>query len=609
MCDFFLINCRVARKTIGSLEDKMCERLPVENCQDIIKELEQDPPVVLLGAAISQWDPVLFSAGETISQNLIKLLFESCKNIIIEKRFEKLEEILKNTPFEHLCEACPDKQSISETICEYFKTDYYNPIHKALSDALIEGKISSLLTTNYDCCFENAFEDKLDMVTKVVTNEDLEKPVQNNSKYYFKIHGCIKNPETLMFSLKQERLLSKPKRDFLRKLIENKNLLIIGYSGLDFDICIELLQFPIKNIYWNNLKQEIPSVNSCNVLKIKNGTLLYGDMRTLIKSIIPQMEICTKDKSGRKSFEKILAEKIAIDEMNQWTVNILNSIGIYPDISWMLIDLFLKDKNKYRASSMFFMGKYYSSGMCYCNCANGILPAYDAQKIEYLLNASDSFRCCGSFLKAGRALKKAEEGLKQLVEEENKELFILFKLKKSLLVYNIYQLLKIVPKFKSSMKATLIEDFQYIAGESLKIGNWFYCNQANLWLDRLNVNRQYSGYENFYMPSPKDGYKHINYHMAQNMVVIDGLKQDIKKLSPAEDDELDKKIEVCDLVGDVPNLWKLFLIKSFRSRNSRFLAFKGFLKNFFKCEYILPMRFFVLIVNIPKLSKKKKTNR
>ncbi|MFX1389164.1 MAG: tetratricopeptide repeat protein [Promethearchaeota archaeon] len=181
-------------------------------------------------------------------------------------RFEVLLEIIRNQ-LDH------DLQ-----ILEYFEEcNKPNSIHFLLAEMINKGH--TVITTNFDFLIEHAliqFNNGKDNVSSVITEKDYREYrnifdyLNNGRKFLFKIHGSRKdiltdrNTNNYFLSFIKKIGLFKSEFDLffvepykgvlLNKLLNNANLVLIGYSGQnDFDIIPILKKYhKIERIFWIN---------------------------------------------------------------------------------------------------------------------------------------------------------------------------------------------------------------------------------------------------------------------------------------------------------------------------------------------------------------------
>ncbi len=380
------------------------------NYLSIVNELKESPPVLIAGSFISTWHPTSIPNGQKVVSDLFELLFPTSVTQLNIKQSEYLKNIFYKVPFEHIFERCPSEQKILKIIINNFSIDNYNCIHKALIDGLIENKIANIITTNYDLCFDKLLELAANFkINKVIKENDIQN-ITNYKKIYFKIHGSADDlsGESIVFALRHECLMPSWKRDLLTELLTNKNLLVIGYSGLDFEICPELLRIPIKKIFWNNFTDEFPSPNSELLLSSNsNNVLLIGNMADLISDLI--YPVFPREGKINKRFINEISTQLSEMELNFWRVILLNSMGC-PSIALRVCELFEKTKTNVKdqlilerqiAQAQFHKGKYKTSAKHFLKAAHLANEINDHSiKTESFLDACDAFRCYGAFIRS-----------------------------------------------------------------------------------------------------------------------------------------------------------------------------------------------------------------
>ena len=131
-------------------------------------------------------------------------------------------------------------------------------------------------------------------VKPIVVEDAFKKINLLDNNLYFKIHGSVDidiDGKNLIFALHHEGLLNPWKRELLAKMVRDKSLLIVGYSGLDFDICPLLLETQLKTVFWYVRGENVDEVmnklspNALEFYKQKNGYFIVGKMRDLFLHI------------------------------------------------------------------------------------------------------------------------------------------------------------------------------------------------------------------------------------------------------------------------------------------------------------------------------------
>ncbi len=172
-------------------------------------------------------------------------------------RFESLIDEIRKT--------C-DKELV---ITDVFKSDSFNEIHYFLANMIKKG--TSVITTNFDNCIENALLSKnidLNCANRIVYDgNDLIEGRINTNNVLIQIHGShsflgSESPElvitisALAKTTKAFALLPKWKR-YIKELLFDRTLVVMGYScSDDFDIVPLLYESKPKDIIWLNYKHQ-----------------------------------------------------------------------------------------------------------------------------------------------------------------------------------------------------------------------------------------------------------------------------------------------------------------------------------------------------------------
>lgn len=265
---------------------KTVDLCKMELSKELYDVICSDPTqlVFLCGAGISLDLPTLLP---TVNSFISSLLTEcGVNNDIIEKVHERLSK--RNYRFESLIEEIGKTCDENFEITKLFSSETFNGIHYFLSMMLQKG--SSVITTNFDNCIENAeaYIFKSNAVNRFVyTGKDLTTPIKQKSGIYIKIHGSqpMQNePVTeLVITISA---LAKTERAFaafpnwkqsLLNIIAGKTIVVMGYScSDDFDVVPLLEESLPKEVIWLDFdpKNPIPLLanksNNNNVEKLKN---------------------------------------------------------------------------------------------------------------------------------------------------------------------------------------------------------------------------------------------------------------------------------------------------------------------------------------------------
>ncbi len=213
----------------------------------------------LCGAGISLDAP---ASLPTVNKFICDVLKESgISNEIIDRVYNQFGKM--NYRFESLVDQIRKNCDADLLLTKLFDSSSFNKIHHFLSLMLRKG--SSIITTNFDNCIENAcyFENYEFSNRFVYSGEDLSNDEKPLSNVLIKIHGSqpiVKEITgelviTIKALAKTERAFkSFPNwRKYLLNLISNKIVVVMGYScSDDFDIVPLLAESKPKEVVWLN---------------------------------------------------------------------------------------------------------------------------------------------------------------------------------------------------------------------------------------------------------------------------------------------------------------------------------------------------------------------
>lgn len=287
-----------------------------------VDEWKQNGIVLLIGSYISTFAPTNLPAGGECVKTLWNTIFSKKQNGSwwpewLHSNFEKL-------PFEVVMQNCPDKEGITESIQRTFGTAQPNPIHELLAEQVNQGAVHTIITTNFDLCFDTALHNnEICTIWDEQSQKESEHILSTSGRAYWKIHGSA-HPgalKSLAFDPEAERQMEPWKQTLLKNLLQDKTLVILGYSGSDFDICPELAStVRPKHVVW--LQRDIKGVtlNAKRVLAQQKSTLVLGDFDHFLTALFGTH---TTPVAGTGRFELSINPKSIL----QWRVQVLNAMG------------------------------------------------------------------------------------------------------------------------------------------------------------------------------------------------------------------------------------------------------------------------------------------
>ncbi|MES5482104.1 SIR2 family protein [Bradyrhizobium sp. INPA03-11B] len=245
---------------------------------ELIEALHSEDVTLIVGSAVSLFPPASVVNGQYVTQAIAKHLSRGLP------REDVLRKFISKTAFEVILQYNGNDAAIRKWLVQMFASApprAPNSIHRAIA-AYLAAKPGHVVTTNYDRFIEQALE-ATGVRFETIISEDRAKSACSDVRY-FKIHGCTSDPVSLVFRLDQERPLENWKATTFRSLTEGRTVLVIGYSGKDFEICQALLQNNPKALLWNAYELDVgerrfPSENSQDLLEHRpNMLFIKGDM-------------------------------------------------------------------------------------------------------------------------------------------------------------------------------------------------------------------------------------------------------------------------------------------------------------------------------------------
>jgi len=536
---------------------------------DLKSILGTDPFVVLAGSGVSIWHPTKLPAGQEFTSAVVKnLLGQSVLPDISSDQRTTLEALLQIVPFEALNERCPNQTKLRSLIARlYGGRCEANCIHKALAELVASNQISSIITTNYDLALDQALTDG----GCALPNVFLPSQIQSvTDRAYFKIHGTTApgNEDTLVYSLQLESAMSPWKRNLLEKLVRDRVLLIVGYSGFDFEVCPQLPKAKPARVVWNFLTdadlEKSPGYRRLVADGIRVDSLI-GDMRTVLE-LLGFTDSPSKISNAIFGIESILTATFSRREIILWCANVLNSMGHGRLSLHALKQLAVKQDADYEilrayAESEHHRGKYRDAERSYMRAAK-LAPDEVSRRIA-ILDASDEARCFGHWRRASRMIEAAVNNARASMAPSELARFRARELLKRTLIHGHW--IQVTTKFGLSKIAANKRDEAAAwirEGSKLAIENglWFDFQQFRLWADRMDMAANVVLSSGPFQPPPsREGYTQLGYSLALLMVIRDHAKAE-KQLGDVTLQtmrELEQALIDAQELGSYPEMWKM----------------------------------------------------
>jgi len=283
-----------------------------------------DRTILLFGSAVSMWEPTGAPAGQDVARSLYHLLYGSPGDA--DPAMVPSEQAFEAVPFEVILEACPDANAVKRAVRSLYRDAHPNDLHLAIARALGAGTLQAVVTPNYDCALEEALAAEGVSATRVVKEPDVRLAMRD-SPIYFKVHGTTddEDPAQLVVALRDEARLPAWKAELLGRIVGARTLLVVGYSGRDFELCPALLAARPARVIWND-RHARPSPNALAVLRELDGVVLMGDMRSLFHRLFGTSEVLEPGTPAHGVASAFQAE-VGAEALTPWAARLLNQMG------------------------------------------------------------------------------------------------------------------------------------------------------------------------------------------------------------------------------------------------------------------------------------------
>jgi hypothetical protein len=540
----------------------------------VITELRAAELTLLVGSGISSFEPTSLPAGQALGTAIAaRLAAGSASNQ------ELLVSILKETAFEHVMERCPGPERVREVLSRRFRDVPPNPVHLAFVRLAAAGVVRHLITPNYDVGLERAFaaaapETRLGLVRTETEAADLDG---GSDPVLFKIHGCATEAfaDTMVFRLTDEAQLEPWKRHTLRTLIAGRPLLVIAYSGFDFEICPELPRMGASRLVWLHFGElKWMTANAWRVVRESGGVVLQGDVQSLAGALLGEEKVeADWAPAVADEFVRDLFSGFSEEEVDAWRTRLFGEIGCARDAIAAAERLLSAAEARddvaaigralsHRGRGRFHHGLYLDAAVDYSRAARIFRRLGDTHELRGALNGVvECNRCAGRYDRTFFALRElALLGRAAADDREQQSARADRRMLGSLLRRHGYQLATLIPKrrglrrLRKRLRVALRErasrDIAQVAEFAANAGNWLQLQQTRLWAKRygLHWNKVFRGTMDP-LP-PREGYRQLGYVVARSMAVRD----EGRPPDPAEVNEL---LNALVGVEAWPEAWKL----------------------------------------------------
>lgn len=578
--------------------------------------------VTLLGAGISLWSPTNLPSGNSFSEAIFRALFQDEYGRNVDPNEKLLKDIYKSLPFEIVNERCPDELKIRELLRKIFDVYRPNPIHELFAKLIKEQKVQSIITPNYDCSLDSAIARLFnctigrDMgdVKRIVRENDIGKTNLSNSLLYIKIHGSTDDEtgESLVFRLQQEGVLNPWRRRVFRKAIAGRILLIVGYSGSDFDICPEIPLANPMRIIWNVKEQalnQIPPNPKTVANRIEDTHFISSDMRELLGRIFEPLTANYGPSS--LDLEEIIRKKFTEPDRRLWRIRTLNSLT-YSYSALTETERFSSEISKGPDFDIEVLSEHAGASANYGNYLQSAFTHDEAARVARIhglaietycrqkLLASDAWRCYGNFPKAFIRHLQVVVGVRELSNPSMSLEAGIYRNEVLMLrhLFDLFNRLFIKP-FTWIIQIRVAKIIRKTVEILRRSGEWYPLQQMELWRQRFDLPEEATTLDGEYETPPSlEGYTQLNFPMGKMMAFRQGVNNGDIPININNAREARKLADLARDLGIRPEMWKLHLLILCKFKDEREFRndFHEFWKAFKACEYSLLFRVWRLIM-------------
>ncbi len=550
------------------------------SASDLMRLLGPTRPTLLLGSGISLWDPTSLPTGQDFTKGVLEAVFDPSTGAPITDPSDKtvLDDLLASLPFEMLLESCPNQHTLASILSSLYGSAKPNNIHKALAAMASDGAIDCIVTTNYDLALDTALNDRCSPLSKVVI-ESQTPP--GTAKVYFKVHGSTDLADSLVYSIRLESRLPVWKRNLLSRCIDGRPLIVIGYSGLDFEVCPEISRLSPSVILWNVFSPTDVEKPGFRYLSTHGmpPTAAVGDMSRLLDLLGYSVQPLTRSTVGTNVAD-LIYQHFAADQLLLWRARLLNTMGFCRLAAEALQPLRISghpDADLEYAQTLFQLGTYQRSGRLFLDASKITTDTYE--RALRLLDASDAFRCFGNWALSYTCVRRANN-ISGVGRSAGPLVTARSAMKKLLLLQDFAGALPFGRQIVKRLGSDLVRSG---APAALEAGDWLTFQQFMLIAERWAISVSAFGHGGHYDPPPaKDGYRHLGFKIGELLNLLDRTRRAPLSVTYSE---LVEAFKMAALLGSHPTAWKIaaLIAACFPQHASRYRRLKE--QHLHRCEY------------------------
>lgn len=371
--------------------------------------------VLLVGSWVSTYDPTSLPSGGAWAEELWDVVFSSWDAIPRDLK-AMLKQDFYRIPFEALMEAYPDRSAVRSMLCKIYGRPGHNSVHALLGAALARGQVDAIITTNYDLGIDESIRvfDDVGTVIDEATHQEYRNTRSRVGylRAYFKIHGTATpdHRDSLVCDLSSERRLPNWKRTFFHELLRGKTLIVIGYSGRDFDICREIsLSTEQTDVIWLDRSRSVLQPMARDLLQRRAGKLIIGDLVAFL-TVLFKRAIEANEGNGFVDLSAHLDSEL----IPAWRLRLLNwmALGDLALTQLKTVTLPPLEFMRVRADLYGHIGRY-RDGARSIEDAVRLTNQDSDEGIRLRVDASGAWFIYGAYLRAWKLLRSAKRQIRR----------------------------------------------------------------------------------------------------------------------------------------------------------------------------------------------------
>lgn len=543
--------------------------------------------VYLVGSYISIFPPTSLPPGWQISQAL-------WQKILRKSDLAFLGRDLDDIPFEAITQCYPQRNAIRSIIHKMFCENQPNEIHRCLYSSLARGMASSLITTNYDLAFDSLAKSDPKCAT-IFDHPTFDSYCQARSVaaapsyVYFKIHGTAAPgaERTIVCDLEAEGWPAQWKRDLLFEITKDRSLVVLGYSGRDFDICPDLANYTQQaRTIWLQPHHGTVQGNARRVLNRRDGIVVAGDLIDFLHRLVdPHLVVPTPAKVSVRLDD---FDPACIDD---WRLNLLNWIAC----SKLLFESFtdLHAKPDLRQAFYGHCGRY-RDAIDELAAELKSTPFSAGEKLQRSIYLASARFIYGQHLRSWAALNRIDnellgqpgvsDDLRSLAMETRMVMYM-----RGAQVARIFRLMPIVRHIQQKARPIYVQARKILQD----LGAWGRLEALQQNAERIGIATS----DGLPMPARR-GYRSLGLLSMDIIMKRDWIRSGNWRLSPEKQRDAREYIAKAEQYGWHHEAWKLNWIMLWRGRGDKAQFFRGWRRHFGSTQYPPFARLLQLLLNL-----------